>query len=286
MRIGSNTLLALETGHFYLDGGAMFGVVPKPLWSKTNPADDRNRIDLALRVLLIMNDKQRIMVDTGIGEGWNDKFIDIYGVDHSKSALQTSLRKINLTAEDITDVILTHLHFDHVGGATFTDNDGSIKPTFPNANYYVQKKHYEWATKPSEKDQASFVKEKYLPLYRQGRLKLLDGETELFPGIFIRLSDGHTVAQQTVLVTDGKKTLYHPGDMIPTSSHVPLPFIMGYDNFPLITLEEKKSILARAVEQNWVVFFEHDPKCAASTVEKTEKGFRAGNPVGLSEGTD
>lgn len=282
MRIGNYTLVSLETGRLYLDGGAMFGVVPKVLWNKSNPADSRNRIELALRVLLIMNDERRIMVDTGIGEGWNEKFVDIYGVDHSQNSLADSLKEINLTTNDITDVIITHLHFDHAGGATFLDGNGAIKPTFPNATCYIQKKHYEWAIKPSEKDLASFVKDKYVPLYQQGKLKLLDGELELFPGIFIKLSDGHTIAQQTILITDGKNTLFHPGDMIPTSSHIPLPFIMGYDNFPLITLEEKKSVLTRAVEGKWTIFFEHDPKHAAMLVEKTEKGFVAGKPVELN----
>jgi glyoxylase-like metal-dependent hydrolase (beta-lactamase superfamily II) len=282
MRIGDYSLVSLETGRFYLDGGAMFGVVPKVLWNKSNPADARNRIELALRVLLVKNDKRCIVVDTGIGSGWNEKFVDIYGVDHSRDSLVDSLRKINLRTEDITDVVITHLHFDHAGGATFLDKDGTIKPTFQNATYYIQKKHYEWAIKPSEKDQASFVKDKYVPLFQQGKLKLLNGELELFPGIFIKLSDGHTVAQQTVLITDGKNTLYHPGDIIPTSSHVPLPFIMGYDNFPLITLEEKKSILTRAVEGKWTLFFEHDPKYAARLVEKNEKGFVAGKPVELN----
>jgi glyoxylase-like metal-dependent hydrolase (beta-lactamase superfamily II) len=282
MQIGSYNLVALETGRFYLDGGAMFGVVPKVIWNKSNPADDRNRIELALRTLLIKDDTRCIMVDTGIGSGWDPKFRDIYGVDHSNDSLEKSLDKVNLTVEDITDVILTHLHFDHTGGATFLDLDGSFKPTFPNATYYIQKKHYEWASVPSEKDRASFFKERFVPLYRQGKLKLLDGEIELFPGIFIKLSDGHTIAQQTVQVTDGEKTLYHPGDMIPTSSHVPLAFIMGYDNFPLITLEEKKSILTRAVGGNWIIFFEHDPVYAATFVEKTEKGFRAGKPVDIN----
>ena len=283
MRIGNYTLISLETGRFCLDGGAMFGVVPKVIWNKSNPADDRNRIELALRVLLIMSADRRILVDTGIGDRWDQKFADIYGVDHSKDDIKKSLGKINLKAEDITDVIITHLHFDHVGGATFVDDDGSIKPSFPNASYYIQKKHYEWAISPSEKDRASFVEDRYVPLVRQGKLKLLEKESELFPGIFVKLSDGHTIAQQTVLVTDGEKTLFHPADMIPTSSHVQLPFIMGYDNFPLITLEEKKSILTRAVSGNWVVFFEHDPKHAATFIKQTEKGFAAGNPVELNQ---
>ncbi len=282
MRIGNYSLWALETGRLYLDGGAMFGVVPKVLWNKSNPADDRNRIELALRVLLLMNDKKRILIDTGIGHGWDEKFIDIYNAGHSRNLLEGSLKKIDVAAEDITDVIITHLHFDHVGGATIPGIDGTIKPTFPNARYYVQKKQYEWSINPSEKDQASFVKDRYVPLYQQGKLELLEGESELFPGILIKLSDGHTVAQQTVLITDGKSTLYHPGDMIPTSSHIPLPFIMGYDNSPLITLEEKKIILNRAVKDNWIIFFEHDPKYAATFVEKTAKGFKAGKSVELN----
>lgn len=284
MRIGQYTLTALETGRFRLDGGAMFGVVPKVLWNKSNPADDRNRIGLALRVLLIIDDKHRIMVDAGIGDGWNEKFVDIYGVDHSRDTMENSLARINLSTDDITDVILTHLHFDHAGGATSVERDGSIKPTFPNATYYVQKKHYEWAVRPSEKDQASFVKEKYVPLYQRGKLKLLEGESELFPGIFMKLSDGHTIAQQNVLITDGENTLYHPGDMIPTSTHVLLPFIMGYDNFPLITLEEKKSVLTRAASGKWIIFYEHDPRYAATFIEKTDKGFVAGIPVNMNSG--
>ncbi|MCL5034831.1 MAG: MBL fold metallo-hydrolase [Bacteroidetes bacterium] len=282
MRIGSYTLTALETGRFYLDGGAMFGVIPKVLWNRTNPADDRNRIELGLRTLLIRDDKRCIMVDTGIGENWDPKFSDIYGVDHSRYSLEKSLRGAGLSFADITDVIITHLHFDHAGGATHRTENGEVVPAFPNANYYIQKKHYEWAVNPSEKDQASFVKERYVPLFELGKLRLLEGEVELLPGIHIRLSDGHTTAQQNVLVTDGAKSLYHPGDMIPTSSHVPLPFIMGYDNFPLITLEEKKNVLKRAVENGWLLFFEHDPRYAATYVEKTEKGYKAVKPVDLN----
>lgn len=281
MHIGDYTLAALETCRFYLDGGAMFGVVPKVLWQKSNPGDSKNRIEMAARTLLIRDGRHSIIIDTGVGEGWDRKFSEIYGIDHSKYTLAKSLSSIGLSPSSITDVILTHLHFDHVGGATFRKEDGSVAPTFPNATYYVQKKQYEWAINPSEKDQASFKNEKYVPLFERGRLKLLNGESELFPGIFIRLTDGHTVAHQTVLLTDGEKTLYHPGDTVPTSSHIPLPYIMGYDNFPLITLEEKKSILRRAAENNWILFFEHDPVHASTLVEKSEKGYRAGAAVDL-----
>ncbi len=282
MRIGNYTLAALETGRFYLDGGAMFGVVPKVLWEKSNPADNRNRIEMAARVLLIRDKERRIIVDTGVGEGWEKKFAEIYGINHTKYSLANSLAAAGLSRDGITDVILTHLHFDHVGGATFRDESGAVKPSFPNAKYYVQRKQYEWAVNPSEKDRASYFNEKYVPLFDDGRLQLLNGESELFPGIFISLTDGHTIAHQTVLVTDGSTSLYHPGDTVPTSSHVPLPFIMGYDNYPLITLEEKKSILRRAVEQGWSLFFEHDPKHASTLIEKTDKGYKAGKPVDMS----
>lgn len=282
MRIGDYTLSALETCRFYLDGGAMFGVVPKVLWEKTNPSDQKNRIEMAARTLLIDNGKRRTIVDTGVGQGWDPKFSRIYGIDNSKYTLSDSLKAAGLSAADITDVILTHLHFDHVGGATFVDGDGAVKPAFPNATYYVQKRQYEWAIHPSEKDQASYHNEKYVPLFEQERLRLLEGETEFLPGVYLKITNGHTVAHQTLLVTDGKETLYHPGDTIPTSSHIPLPYIMGYDNSPLTTLEEKKDILAEASERNFILFFEHDPKYAATFVEKTEKGYRPGAPVELS----
>lgn len=282
MKIGDYTLTALETCRFYLDGGAMFGVVPKVLWERSNPSDAKNRIEMAARTLLIDDGKRRILVDTGVGEGWDKKFSDIYGIDHSKHTLLKSLSAAGVSPSDITDVILTHLHFDHVGGATFRDENGEVKPTFPNAVYYIQKRQYDWAINPSAKDMASYKNERYVPLHEQGRLRPLNGESELLPGIFIRLTDGHTIAHQTVLVTDGSKSLYHPGDTIPTASHIPLPYIMGYDNYPLITLEEKKSILRRASENNWMLFFEHDPKQACTRVEKTEKGYKAGEKVEMN----
>ncbi len=284
MRIGTYNLTALETGRFYLDGGAMFGVVPKVLWERTNPSDPKNRIEMAARTLLIDDGKRRVIVDTGVGQGWDQKFSQIYGIDNSKYTLAGSLKSAGLKPSDITDVILTHLHFDHVGGASYKDESGSVQPAFPNATYYVQKKQYEWARNPSAKDQASYHNEKYVPLHEQGRLRLLEGESELLPGVFIKLTDGHTVAHQTLLITDGQTTLYHPGDTIPTSSHIPLPYIMGYDNLPLTTLEEKKNILRQAAEGGWSLFFEHDPVFASRRVNKTEKGYSAGEAVGMGTG--
>jgi glyoxylase-like metal-dependent hydrolase (beta-lactamase superfamily II) len=266
LKIGPYRLSAIETGEFALDGGAMFGVIPKPLWEKRIPVDARNRIDMRLRALLIQGEGKNILVDTGIGDKGDTKFNDIYRVDHSRYTLESSLAKKGLKPEDITDVVITHLHFDHVGGATKYDSEGNLVPTFPNAIYHIQKRHLEWARSATERDMASFRKEDFMPLVEQSRVNLLEGETELYPGITVRLSNGHTTCQQHVLVSDGKESLFYCGDLIPTSVHVSLPWIMGYDIKPLTTLEEKKSLLDEAVEKNYILFFEHCPHMAAAHV--------------------
>lgn len=267
LQVGPYSLNLLETGQFALDGGAMFSIVPKILWQRNTAVDDQNRIDMALRILLIKSKDRTILVDTGIGTKWSDKYQKIYRIDHSKYTLETALKEQGVTCEDVTDVILTHLHFDHAGGSTYHDKD-VIKLTFPNATYYVQKKQWEWANRPSEKDRASFVKENFLPIYEAGKLKTLEGPSELFPGIHIMISHGHTESQQVVKITDGKKTVFYCGDMIPTASHVPIPYIMSYDNLPLVMMEEKRHILEQAVKDNWILCFEHDPKIGAATVQK------------------
>src|SRR3989344_7307622 len=216
-RIGPYTLHLLETGQFALDGGAMFGVVPKNIWQKSNPSDSENRIDMALRILLIQGNGKNILVDTGIGDKWDEKYSKIYRISHARHSLKKALSEHNLEPRDITDIILTHLHFDHAGGTTYQEG-GKLKLQFPNATTYVQKEQWEWALQPTEKDRASFLKENILPL-QAGKLKLLQGETELFPGIHILLSHGHTQAHQVVKVTDGKKTVIFCGDLIPTASH-------------------------------------------------------------------
>ncbi|MGC8594130.1 MAG: MBL fold metallo-hydrolase [Candidatus Kryptoniota bacterium] len=279
MRVGNYDVRALDGGRFRLDGGAMFGIIPKALWSRTNPSDEQNRIELALRVMLIRGEGRVILVDTGIGTKWDSKFREIYAVDQTRNSLQNSLESFGLKPADITDVIITHLHFDHVGGAVSVDKDRKIVPAFSNAVYHIQKRQYEWALKPTEKDQASFIMENFVPIWESGQVNFLDGEVELYPGIFIKLSDGHTIAQQLVIIRGDGVTIFHPGDMIPTSTHVQLPYIMGYDNYPLITLEEKKRYLSRCVDERWVVFFEHDPLVDGAYIERTGKGFRAGHVV-------
>lgn len=272
MKISNYEIHPIETGRFGLDGGAMFGIVPKPLWSKTNPADERNRIELAARAMLIIGNGRKIIVDNGNGTKFSEKQFDIYKLNMSQYDLKKSLAQYRLTTSDITDVILTHLHFDHAGGSTYREN-GELKPTFPNAKYYVQKAHWEHANNPSEKDRGSFMPDDFLPLKAHGVLEFVDGEGMLFPNVEVLVMNGHTTALQLPKISDGKTTLLYCCDLFPTTSHIPLPYIMAYDLRPLTTLEEKRKILSQAYEENWLFFFEHDPKVIAGTVKPSEKGF-------------
>ncbi|HZY10092.1 MAG TPA: MBL fold metallo-hydrolase [Bacteroidota bacterium] len=278
MKIGNYDLYPIETGRFGLDGGAMFGVVPKPLWSKTNPPDERNRIPLAARALLVIGSNRKILIDNGNGSKFTPKLIDIYKLDTNKYDLHKSLKHYGLTVADITDVILTHLHFDHAGGSTYLDNN-ELKPTFPNATYYVQKSHWEQAMHPTERDRGSFMPEDFLPLKEHDVLEFTDGECEIFPNISVLVTNGHTVAQQLPVISDGTVTMLYSCDLFPTTSHIPLPYIMAYDLHPLKTLEEKKKILSQALDNQWILFFEHDPNVIMGRVIKTEKGFQFGTPI-------
>lgn len=281
MRIGTYKLHSIETGEFALDGGGMFGVVPKVLWEKKIPADENNRITLRLRSLLISGNNKHILIDAGVGTKDDQKFKDIYKIDHTRFNLDKSLSQYGLACEDITDVILTHFHFDHAGGSTKFNKQGKTIPTFPNATYYIQRKNLEWAHSPSEKDQASFTKANFEPLIKAKLLRELEGPQELYPGIEILVVDGHTTAQQIVKISDEKTTLLYCGDLIPTSAHIHIPWNMSYDNNPLTTLEEKRNIMEKAVKENWILFFEHCPNMIACHVIKTEKGFECGKQVSL-----
>ncbi|MGA2297145.1 MAG: MBL fold metallo-hydrolase [FCB group bacterium] len=279
MNIGKFQIDVLDTGIFGLDGGAMFGVVPKALWAIAyNPGDELNRIPLAARPLLIRTTDKIILVDTGNGNKMSDTFAERYGIDREKSSLELALKPFNLKPEKITDVILTHLHFDHAGGAAVIKN-GEIVPTFPNAKYYVQKEHLMWAESPTDKDKASFVKNNYQSLVQNGLVETLDGPGELFPGITVMPVNGHTKAMQIVKISDGGQTLLYCADLSPTSAHVNIPFIMGYDNNPLTVIEEKKKYFAEAYEDKWILCFEHDAFVQAAYVNNTNKGFSAGEKV-------
>lgn len=272
MKIGKYNLKAINTITFGLDGGAMFGIIPKPLWQKYNPSDDQNRVTLGARSLLLDNSERKILIDTGIGENWDEKFKSIYRFANERNTLLSALKNHNIEPGMITDVILTHLHFDHTGGSTSLIN-GKWEPTFPNAKYYVQKKHYEWAINPSDRDRASFVENRFVPLYNHGVLNLVEPDFRLDDEIEFMIINGHTMSQQMVKISDSSTTLLYCGDLLPFSSHIPLPYIMGYDLQPLVTLQEKKSLYPKAIEENWFLFFEHDPEVVAATITKNEKGF-------------
>ena len=272
MKIGPYSLHSIETGRFALDGGPMFGVVPKVLWEKTNPPDEKNRIPMAARSLLVVGSGRRILIDVGNGSKYDAKLNAIYNFDHSRFDIVSSLKRHNLSPAEITDVILTHLHFDHAGGSTVIDG-GEVKPTFPNARYYVQREHWNAALLPTERDRASFFPHDFLPLERHGQLQYLDGEGEIFPGIHVRLMHGHTTALQCPVISDDHHSVFYCADLMPTISHIAHAWIMAYDLRPVVTLEEKKKILREAVDRNWILFFEHDPNTEAVTLKETEKGI-------------
>jgi glyoxylase-like metal-dependent hydrolase (beta-lactamase superfamily II) len=281
MTIGSYTVSLIETGDFRLDGGSMFGVVPKVLWSRTNPADEQNRIAMTMHCLLVEGNGKKILVDTGVGHKEKDSFLEIYAVDFSRHTLENSLAVRGIQPQDITDVILSHLHFDHCGGSTVLE-DGRAVPRFPNARHHVQRRHFEHALHPTERDRASFFPHNYLPLREAGLLDLVDGDTELFPGIQLMVAEGHTPAMQTVKIQSGEQTVWFAADVIPMSAHVPLPYIMGYDLFPLTTLEEKKRWLPQALAEKWIIVYEHDPVLWASRITANERGqLAAGERVDL-----
>ncbi|XGC80029.1 MBL fold metallo-hydrolase [Bdellovibrio bacteriovorus] len=280
LRIGSFEVCPIPTGIFGLDGGAMFGTVPKVLWEKSNPTDEKNRIEMEARALLLKSSGCNILIDTGNGKDFiakygdklGGKFAELYNIHDKGPSLLGSLERNGIKPEDIHHVILTHLHFDHAGGAT-TEKDGKIVPTFPNAQYWVQKNNLETATKPNLRERASYLPANYQPLMDSGVLKVIDGPQEILPGVFAEISNGHTQGQQVIRVTDGNNTLLYCGDMVPTSSHVKIPWLMGYDLHPLILMEEKQKFLSQAADQKWYLFFEHDPYCDAALIERSGHDF-------------
>lgn len=270
-RIGPYSLHTVETGRFGLDGGAMFGVVPKPLWNRRIPADDRNRIPLAMRCLLLEDGDRLILIDNGIGDKFDDKFSNIYDVSFSGSRLDRSLADLGFGLDDVTDVVITHLHFDHCGGSTVRRPDG-LAVAFPNARFHVQLKHWAAANAPNEREKASFLRENIEPLAESGQLSFLDGDEEIFPGVSAITVDGHTDHMQLVKITDEETTLVFAADLIPTRFHLAPAWTMAYDIRPLVSMEEKSRFLQRAVDKGWHLFFEHDPEVEVASVAVGERG--------------
>lgn len=281
LKIGEFEVCPIPTGAFGLDGGAMFGTVPKVLWEKSNPPDEKNRIEMEARGLLLKGKNRNVLIDCGngadfvakYGEKLGPKFQEMYNVDNSGPTLLKSLAAFGLKPEDITEVVLTHLHFDHCGGGT-TEKNGELVPTFPKATYFVQKQNLEVARKPNIRERASYFPANYEPLIKAKALKILDGDTEnIIPGISVSVSNGHTQGHQMVKVSDGKTTLLYCGDVVPTSSHVRLAWVMGYDLEPLKLIGEKEKILSQAADGQWYLYFEHDPYCDAARVTRNGPDF-------------
>ncbi|MBO0949037.1 MBL fold metallo-hydrolase [Fibrella forsythiae] len=266
------TVQTIDTGFFKLDGGAMFGVVPKPIWQKGYPADEQNRCTWAMRCLLIEADRRLVLVDTGIGTKQDEKFFGHYALSGDAS-LHGSIRQAGYSPADVTDVVLTHLHFDHVGGAVDRVGD-RLTPAFANAAYWTHAAHLDWALHPNPREKASFLRENIMPLQESGQLQFF-GETYLdVPGLELIYVDGHTEKMALPKLTVGGKTILYCADLIPSAGHVPLPYVMSYDVRPLLTMTEKEQLLAEAAAGNWVLVFEHDATTEAATVEQTEKGIR------------
>jgi len=280
MKIGPYSCMALVSNRLKLDGGAMFGVVPKTLWSRFYPADDMNRISMVTRLLLLVGDGRVILVDSGTGDRWDPKFRDIYGIEEQYS-IEAELAEYGLTAADVTHVIHSHLHFDHCGGSV-VDRDGEAVPRFPNAEYWVHEKQLDWAKRPSARDRASFRPEDFIPLLEAGQLRTVT-EKDRLPGLELLPAGGHTPWQILPRVYDETRSLLYCGDMIPLAEQIRVPWIMAYDLFPLQTLEEKSRILTQASEERWILFFEHDAHTEAMRVRKGEKGFESDHRFKLSE---
>ena len=270
-------LHAIEAGNFKLDGGAMFGVVPKVLWERTNPADENNQIEMACRCLLVEQDNQLILIDTGMGDKQSEKFFSHYH-RWGNHTLEGSLKKAGFAIDQITDVFLTHLHFDHCGGAVRYTDQGTLVPAFPNASFWVHKEHWLWATTPNVREKASFLPENILPLEKSGQLQFIEGSGPLlektpFP-FSILLVDGHTEKQMLPIIDYRGSRLVFCADLIPTAGHLPIPYVMGYDTRPLLTLDEKSAFLKEAEENDVLLFLEHDPNHEIISLKKTEKGVR------------
>lgn len=275
-------LHVIHTGNLKLDGGAMFGVVPKSIWNETYPADENNLCNWAMRCLLVVDGDRKILIDNGIGDKQDEKFLKHYYLNGADS-LDKSLSALGYSRDDITDMFLTHLHFDHCGGSiTKTDGD-KYEPAFKNANYWISRPQWEWAIQPNRREKASFLKENILPIHESGQLKLVEVEGNLFPGIKVRFFNGHTDGQMLPLIRYKDKTLVFMADLLPSTAHVPLPYVMAYDTRPLVTLTEKEQFLNEAIENEYILFLEHDLTNECCTIKQTEKGPRVKDIFNLAE---
>ena len=276
-------LYTIDTGFFKLDGGAMFGVVPKVLWSRTNPADENNLCPWAMRSLLIEDGNRLILIDNGIGDKQDDKFLKHYYL-HGDVNLYSSLAKHGFDANDVTDVFLTHLHFDHCGGSVKWNKDRSgFEMAFKNAKYWSNADHWEWATKPNNREKASFLRENIIPIEEAGHLNFVENPNKIFNNFSALFVNGHTEAQMIPHITYKDKTIVFAADLLPSTGHIPLPYVMGYDTKPLVTLGEKEKFLTEAAEREYIIFLQHDNYSECCTLQQTEKGIQLKEAFSLNK---
>lgn len=264
-------LYSIETGNLKLDGGAMFGVVPKSIWNKSYPSDENNLCNWSMRCLLVVDGDRKILIDNGIGDKQDDRFLKHYHLN-GEDTLEKSLAKAGFSSDDITDMVLTHLHFDHCGGSIKRNDSGDLVPAFKNATYWISTPQWEWATNPNRREKASFLKENILPIQESGQLNLVEKDEEIFPGFRLVFFNGHTEGQMIPHITFKGKTVVFMADLLPSTAHVPMPYVMSYDTRPLITMQDKDRFYKEAIEKEYILFFEHDLYHECCTLQQTEKG--------------
>lgn len=271
----------IETGNLKLDGGAMFGVVPKSIWNRSYPADENNLCNWSMRCLLVVDGDRKILIDNGIGDKQDERFLKHYHLN-GDDTLEKSLASLGFTSDDITDMVLTHLHFDHCGGSIIKNESGELVPAFKNATYWVSTPQWKWATNPNRREKASFLKENIFPIEESGQLRLIEQDEEIFPGFRMVFFNGHTEGQMIPHITYKDKTIVFMADLLPSTAHVPMPYVMAYDTKPLITLQDKERFFKEAIEKDYVLFFEHDLQNECCTLQQTDKGPRVKETFQLS----
>ena len=282
MKIGKYDLYSVETSEFGLDGGAMFGIIPKPVWEKKVSADELNRVNMVTRSLLLVSDEKKILIDTGNGTKWEEKYKKIYDINTDQYNIEKSLGKYGFSSEQITDVICTHMHFDHIGGNTKIKS-GKVVPTFPNAKYWISEENWKLANHPSQKDAGSFVENDWKVLAENQMIEIIDGREPFIEGIETFVTHGHTPGLLHPIVSDGSNKLFYGADIFPMVAHIPIPWVMAYDVQPVVTMEEKQKLLQKMEREDWILFFEHDPHIQACSVHKDGKHYKLNKEIKISD---
>ena len=282
MKIGKYDLYSVETSEFGLDGGAMFGIIPKPVWEKKVSADEFNRVNMVTRSLLLVSDEKKILIDTGNGTKWEEKYKQIYDINTDQYNIEKSLGKYGFSSGQITDVICTHMHFDHIGGNTKIKS-GKVVPTFPNAKYWISEENWKLANHPSQKDAGSFIEHDWKVLAENQMIEIIDGREPFIEGIETFVTHGHTPGLLHPIVSDGSNKLFYGADIFPMVAHIPIPWVMAYDVQPVVTMEEKQKLLQKMEREDWILFFEHDPHIQACSVHKDGKHYKLNKEIKISD---